>query len=74
MSINIQWQSSKLTEVGRGKIKNQKPLCLWMNGLLEAVKSHIANALEVKVNGLGKHTSSWAVHHRRRKWTSALDC
>ena len=33
MSTNIQWQSFKLTEADRAKIKNQQPLCLWMTGL-----------------------------------------
>jgi len=56
MSTNIQWQSFKLTEVDRAKIKNQQPLCLWMTGLSGAGKSTLANALEEKLNQVGKHT------------------
>jgi len=56
MSTNIQWQNFKLTEADRAKIKNQQPLCLWMTGLSGAGKSTLANALEVKLNQLGKHT------------------
>ena len=56
MSNNIQWQSFKLTEADRAKIKYQQPLCLWMTGLSGAGKSTLANALEEKLNGLGKHT------------------
>ena len=56
MSTNIQWQSFKLTETDRAKIKNQQPLCLWMTGLSGAGKSTLANALEEKLNALGKHT------------------
>ena len=56
MSANIQWQSFKLTEVDRAKIKHQQPLCLWMTGLSGAGKSTLANVLEEKLNGLGKHT------------------
>ena len=56
MSTNIQWQSFKLTEADRAKIKHQKPLCLWMTGLSGAGKSTLANALEEKLNSLGKHT------------------
>jgi adenylyl-sulfate kinase len=56
MSTNIQWQSFKLTEADRAKIKNQQPLCLWMTGLSGAGKSTLANALEAKLNQLGKHT------------------
>jgi len=56
MSTNIQWQSFKLTEADRAKIKDQQPLCLWMTGLSGAGKSTLANALEEKLNSLGKHT------------------
>lgn len=56
MSTNIQWQSFKLNESDRAKIKNQQPLCLWMTGLSGAGKSTLANALEEKLNQLGKHT------------------
>ena len=56
MSTNIQWQSFKLTESDRAKIKHQQPLCLWMTGLSGAGKSTLANALEEKLNALGKHT------------------
>ena len=56
MSTNIQWQNFKLTESDRAQIKNQQPLCLWMTGLSGAGKSTLANALEEKLNALGKHT------------------
>jgi adenylyl-sulfate kinase len=56
MSNNIQWQSFKLTESDRAKIKDQQPLCLWMTGLSGAGKSTLANAVEDKLNQLGKHT------------------
>lgn len=56
MSNNIKWQSFKLTEADRAKIKNQQPLCLWMTGLSGSGKSTLANALEVKLNALGMHT------------------
>lgn len=56
MSTNIQWQSFKLTEADRAKIKNQQPICLWMTGLSGAGKSTLANAVEEKLNQLDKHT------------------
>jgi len=56
MSTIIQWQSFRLTEADRAKIKDQQPLCLWMTGLSGAGKSTLANALEEKLNVLGKHT------------------
>jgi len=49
-------QNFKLTETDRAKIKDQTPLCLWMTGLSGSGKSTLANALEVKLNALGRHT------------------
>jgi adenylylsulfate kinase len=56
MTINIRWQSFKLTVADRAKIKDQQPLCLWMTGLSGAGKSTLANALEERLNQQGKHT------------------
>ena len=56
---NIQWQSFKLTESDRAKIKNQQPLCLWMTGLSGAGKSTLANALEEKLNRSANIPTSW---------------
>lgn len=56
MSTNIQLQNFKLTQADRAKLKNQHPLCIWMTGLSGAGKSTLANALEEKLNHLGKHT------------------
>ena len=56
MNTNIKWQNFKLNEADRAKIKNQQPLCLWMTGLSGAGKSTLANAVEEKLNALGKHT------------------
>lgn len=56
MNSNIKWQRFNLTKADRAKIKNQKPLCLWLTGLSGAGKTTLANALEEKLNNLGKHT------------------
>ena len=55
-SLNTQWQNFKLAETDRAKIKDQTPTCLWMTGLSGSGKSTLANALEVKLNALGRHT------------------
>ena len=55
MSINIQWQSFKLSESDRANIKNHQPLCFWMTGLSGAGKSTLANALIEKLNSFGKY-------------------
>ena len=55
-SLNTEWQTFKLTEADRSRIKNQKSLCLWLTGLSGSGKSTLSNALEVKLNALGRHT------------------
>ena len=55
-SLNTRWQTFKLTEADRARIKDQNPLCLWLTGLSGSGKSTLANALEVKLNALGCHT------------------
>ena len=55
-SLNTEWQTFKLTEADRARIKDQNPLCLWLTGLSGSGKSTLANALEVKLNALGCHT------------------
>src|SRR6056300_778164 len=56
MDKNIKFQHFTLTQIERANIKNQKPMCLWMTGLSGAGKSTLANALEQKLNSMGKHT------------------
>jgi len=56
MDKNIKFQHFALTQIERANIKNQKPMCLWMTGLSGAGKSTLANALEQKLNSMGKHT------------------
>jgi len=53
---NIIWHKHNLTKKERSKIKDQKPCVLWFTGLSGSGKSTIANALEVKLNELNKHT------------------
>ena len=53
---NIVWHKHNVTKKERSKIKDQKPCLLWFTGLSGSGKSTIANALEVKLNELNKHT------------------
>jgi adenylylsulfate kinase len=53
---NITWHEHHVTKENRAKIKNQKPCILWFTGLSGSGKSTIANALEVKLNSIQKHT------------------
>ncbi len=53
---DIVWHDHHVNKVERSKIKGQKPCILWFTGLSGSGKSTIANAVEVKLNELNKHT------------------
>ena len=55
-SKNIVYHDHHLSKQQRAEIKKQKPCILWFTGLSGSGKSTIANAVEVKLNKLGKHT------------------
>ena len=53
---NIVWHEHHVTKEERSKLKKQKPCILWFTGLSGSGKSTIANAVEVKLIELHKHT------------------
>jgi len=53
---NIFEQKVDITKVDRSKLKNQKPCVLWFTGLSGSGKSTIANALDIKLHEMGRHT------------------
>jgi len=53
---NIVWHDHHVSKDERSSIKGQKPCILWFTGLSGSGKSTIANAVEVKLNELQKHT------------------
>ncbi len=55
-SENIHWQAVEVDKPARANLKHQKACVLWFTGLSGAGKSTIANALEKKLFGLGRHT------------------
>jgi len=55
-SKNIVHHNHEVTKLQRSKIKEQKPCILWFTGLSGSGKSTIANAVEVELNRLNKHT------------------
>lgn len=55
-SENIVWYDHRVSKQQRAKIKEQKPCILWFTGLSGSGKSTISNAVELKLNELGKHT------------------
>ena len=56
MSSDIVWHDYHVTKQKRSSFKNQKPCILWFTGLSGSGKSTIANAVEIKLNELKKHT------------------
>ena len=55
-SNNIIYHNHEVTKEQREKIKEQKSCILWFTGLSGSGKSTIANAVEVELNRLNKHT------------------
>ncbi len=55
-SKNIVWHDHHVSKEQRAKLKVQKPCVLWFTGLSGSGKSTIANAVELKLNELRKHT------------------
>lgn len=53
---NIVWHDHQLNKIERSEMKGQKPCILWFTGLSGSGKSTIANAVEVKLSKLKKHT------------------
>ncbi len=53
---NIVWHDHHLSRKERSKIKEQRPCILWFTGLSGSGKSTVANAVEVKLAELKKHT------------------
>ena len=53
---NIVWHDHQLNKEERSAMKKQKPCILWFTGLSGSGKSTIANAVEVKLAELKKHT------------------
>jgi len=53
---NIHWQAMDITRDHHAKLKNQKPVVLWMTGLSGSGKSTIANAVEKKLARMNHHT------------------
>ncbi len=53
---NIHWQATDITRDHRAQFKNQKPIVLWMTGLSGSGKSTIANAVELKLAQINRHT------------------
>jgi bifunctional enzyme CysN/CysC len=55
-ATNIHWQAQQVTRELRSELKGQHPCTIWLTGLSGSGKSTIADALELKLAALGKHT------------------
>ncbi len=56
LNKNIVWHDHHVTKEERAVLKGQKPCILWFTGLSGSGKSTVANAVEVKLLALQKHT------------------
>lgn len=54
--INAVQQNLAVDRETRARLKNQKPMTIWLTGLSGAGKSTIANALELELVKLGRHS------------------
>jgi bifunctional enzyme CysN/CysC len=55
-AANIHWQAMDVNQRNRSLQKNQKACVLWFTGISGAGKSTIANLVEKKLFGMGRHT------------------
>jgi bifunctional enzyme CysN/CysC len=55
-ATNVHWQAMTTNKRLRSAIKGQRPAVLWFTGLSGSGKSTIANLVEQKLCGLGRHT------------------
>jgi bifunctional enzyme CysN/CysC len=55
-SQNIHWQALEVNRDSRAALKGQKPGVLWFTGLSGSGKSTIANLVEKRLHGQGRHT------------------
>ena len=53
---NIHWQALDVDRESRAALMGQRPAVLWFTGLSGAGKSTIANLVEKRLHGLGRHT------------------
>lgn len=54
--VNIHGHPESLGRLDRAGIKGQKPCVIWLTGLSASGKSTIANAIELRLHDMGRHT------------------
>jgi bifunctional enzyme CysN/CysC len=55
-ATNVHWQALDVNAEARASLKGQKPCALWFTGLSGSGKSTIANLVEKRLFGQGRHT------------------
>jgi bifunctional enzyme CysN/CysC len=71
--MNVYWQEQSLNQAARALLKGQRPICVWLTGLPGAGKSTLANLLEVRLHGMGRHTYLLDGDNIRHGLSSDLD-
>jgi bifunctional enzyme CysN/CysC len=55
-SQNVRWQALDVSRETHARLKHQRPAVVWLTGLSGAGKSTIANLVERRLVGMGRHT------------------
>ncbi|HEX3348152.1 MAG TPA: sulfate adenylyltransferase subunit CysN [Acetobacteraceae bacterium] len=55
-AANITWHALDVDRMARAQLKGQSPAVVWFTGLSGSGKSTIANLVEKKLHGMGRHT------------------
>jgi bifunctional enzyme CysN/CysC len=55
-SENVHWQTMEINREARAALSGQRPRVVWFTGLSGAGKSTIANTVEQRLHGFGRHT------------------
>jgi len=55
-AASVVWHHTRCSAEDRARLKQQKPVCVWLTGLSASGKSTLANALEACLLEQGRHT------------------
>ena len=55
-ATNLVWHDLQIDKLARASLKHQKPCVLWFTGFSGAGKSTVADLVDKKLHGLGRHT------------------
>jgi bifunctional enzyme CysN/CysC len=72
-AAEVKWEDLTVDAALRAKVKLQRPVVLWFTGLVGSGRSTVANAVEQRLCGLGRHTYLLDGHNLRHGLNRDLD-